>query len=148
MIKETLLNAIVEYCELNGIRDVEIFVNKLLLDGFNVEKFGSSPAYDTPKEAIKEIRVEVPIEKIVEVEKIVHVSDNTKIDELLGKIRQLEDDKNKTENNLKDRIEELEKNEILLKQALTKFKNIVPDSKKDIYGENVGDYKFGSNLMD
>lgn len=48
MINDKLLKEIKEYCKLNGIEDVEGLVNKMLKQGFTIEKYG-----EVPKPALK-----------------------------------------------------------------------------------------------
>jgi len=71
------LKSVQEYCKLNNIKDVDKFISKCYVDGFNIKKYGLL-GDDSEKiggieekqveiEVIKEIRVEVPVEKIVEV---------------------------------------------------------------------------------
>ena len=71
------LKSVQEYCKLNNIEDVDKFISKCYVDGFNIKKYGLL-GDDSEKiggieekqveiEVIKEIRVEVPVEKIVEV---------------------------------------------------------------------------------
>jgi len=71
------LTSVQEYCKLNNIEDVDKFISKCYVDGFNIKKYGLL-GDDSEKiggieekqveiEVIKEIRVEVPVEKIVEV---------------------------------------------------------------------------------
>lgn len=72
------LKSVQEYCKLNNIEDVDKFVSKCYVDGFNIKKYGLL-GDDSEKiggieekqveiEVIKEIRVEVPVEVIKEVE--------------------------------------------------------------------------------
>ena len=71
------LSSVNEYCKLNNIEDVDKFISKCYVDGFNIKKYGllgddsekTSGIEEKPVEieVIKEIRVEVPVEKIVEV---------------------------------------------------------------------------------
>ena len=71
------LSSVNDYCKLNNIEDVDKFISKCYVDGFNIKKYGLL-GDDSEKiggieekqveiEVIKEIRVEVPVEKIVEV---------------------------------------------------------------------------------
>ena len=43
MIEKKLLNEIKQFCQLNNIKDVKLFVNRLLLESFNKLKYGDSP---------------------------------------------------------------------------------------------------------
>jgi len=103
------------YCKLNNIEDVDGFIKKCFDSGFNIEKYGllGKTLNEDEKnlktgivgekqveiEVIREIRVEVPVEVIKEVEKIVtkieYISDKSGETELLSKIEQLEDEMSK-----------------------------------------------------
>jgi len=117
-IPKKLKDEIWEYCRLNNITDIDAFILKSTQQGFNIEKYGTTPfkiggkepeviekevvkvvTATTEVEIIKEIPVE--IEVIKEVEKIVEVTvaDNELIDKLTKeknllseKIKQLEED--------------------------------------------------------
>lgn len=61
---------ILNYCKLNGIEDVELFVNQCFKQGLDVKKYGFLGGSDEKPEEIeiiREIRVEVPVEVIREV---------------------------------------------------------------------------------
>jgi hypothetical protein len=81
---------LISYCNLNDLL-VSSVVKESFTTGFNIERYGLLG--DSPKGVIKEVEVikEVPVEKVVT--KIEYISDNTKIDELLLKIQQLEERK-------------------------------------------------------
>ena len=73
---------ILEYCKLNNITDIELFVTQCFKQGFDIKKYGFlGKTEETVKEVevIKEVekiverRVEIPVETIKEVEKIVEV---------------------------------------------------------------------------
>jgi predicted RNase H-like nuclease (RuvC/YqgF family) len=92
------------FCDANNIEDKDDFIYLCFKQGFDIKKFGllGETLNEGEKhlktggvgekrveiEVIREIRVEVPVEKIVE--RIVNVTDDTKINELLLKIQQLE----------------------------------------------------------
>ena len=74
------LKSVQEYCKLNNIEDVDKFISKCYTEGFNINKYGLL-GDDSGKtgivgekqveiEVIREIRVEVPVEVIKEVEVI------------------------------------------------------------------------------
>lgn len=74
------LKSVQEYCKLNNIEDVDKFISKCFTNGLNIEKYGLL-GDDSGKtgifgekqveiEIIREIRVEVPVEVIKEVEVI------------------------------------------------------------------------------
>jgi pentatricopeptide repeat protein len=64
-ISSKILEEIEQYCKANDIEDVEVFVNKMLRNGFNIEKYGEKPPWfqEKPKE---EKIVEEFVEKLVE----------------------------------------------------------------------------------
>jgi hypothetical protein len=137
------------YCRLNEL-DVQTFLHDCFKQGFLIEKNGLLNPLKTggveknwvEKEVIVEKRVEIPVEVIKEVqieiivEKEVLVTDETRINELLLKIQQLETDNKlfstkvnekdetllefSTKTNEMENILQQEKDELLLKiQQLT-----------------------------
>ena len=77
------LKSVQEYCKLNNIEDIDKFISKCFTEGYNINKYGLLNG-DSEKigvveekrveiEVIKEIRVEVPVEVIKEVEVIKYV---------------------------------------------------------------------------
>lgn len=70
---------IYDFCMLNGITDINKFVQDCFKQGFDIERFGllgktpNEGEKDLIKEVIVEKRVEIPVEVIKEVEKIVEV---------------------------------------------------------------------------
>ena len=120
--KETL-GSVESFCKLNNIDDVNSFIKNIFQEGFNIKKYGllgktlnegEKDLMDPRKtggieekrveiEVIREIRVEVPVEVIKEVEKIVEVikevekiiytTDDIQINELGGKIAELEEER-------------------------------------------------------
>lgn len=48
--EDKLYNEIKEYCNLNGIDDIEAFSYKCLLDGFNIVRYGMSPSDNIKKQ--------------------------------------------------------------------------------------------------
>ena len=109
--KETL-GSVDSFCKLNNIDDVDGFIKNIFQEGFNIKKYGllGKTLNEGEKElktggieekrveieVIREIRVEVPVEVIKEVEKIVtkieYISDKNGETELLLKIQQLEEE--------------------------------------------------------
>ena len=72
------LSSVNDYCKLNNIEDVDKFISKCYVDGFNIKKYGLL-GDDSEKiggieekpveiEVIKEIRVEIPVEVVKYVE--------------------------------------------------------------------------------
>ena len=72
------LKSVQEYCKLNNIEDVDKFISKCYLDGFNIskygllgdnsEKIGGIEEKQVEIEVIREKRVEVPVEVVKYVE--------------------------------------------------------------------------------
>ena len=109
--KETL-NSVESFCKLNNIDDVDSFIKNIFQEGFNIKKYGllgktlnegekdlKTGGIEEKRveiEVIREIRVEVPVEVIKEVEKIVtkieYISDKNGETELGGKIAELEEE--------------------------------------------------------
>jgi len=102
--KETM-QAVSAFCESENIKNIDNFMYLCFKQGFDIKKYGllGKPLNESEKhlntggieekqveiEVIREIRVEVPVEVIKEVEKIVYTSDDTQVNELLLKIEQL-----------------------------------------------------------
>jgi predicted RNase H-like nuclease (RuvC/YqgF family) len=109
--KETL-SSVESFCELNNIEDKDDFIYLCFKQGFDIKKFGllGETLNEGEKhlktggigekrveiEVIREIRVEVPVEVIKEVpvdrvvEKIIYTTNDIQINELGGKIAELE----------------------------------------------------------
>ena len=47
---DKLKGEIEDYCVLNNISDVDGFINKCLLNGFNIERYGLSPSDNVKKQ--------------------------------------------------------------------------------------------------
>ena len=110
-LPKDLKDKVWNYCRLNDITDVNGFIIKTIKEGLDVEVYGflGKTLNEGEKdlktgivgekqveiEVIREIRVEVPVEVIKEVEKIVtkieYISDKSGESELFGKIEQLEE---------------------------------------------------------
>jgi predicted RNase H-like nuclease (RuvC/YqgF family) len=102
--RETM-QAVSALCESENIKDIDQFMYLCFKQGFDIKKYGllGETLNEGEKhlktggigekqveiEVIKEIRVEVPVEVIKEVEKIIYTSDDTQVNELLSKIDQL-----------------------------------------------------------
>jgi hypothetical protein len=105
-IKENILKEIKQYCGLNNIDDIDTFINKIILIGFNIEKYGSSPIQTkTIQEKIVEKEVPVEVIKEVIVEKIITLDNNKELidryDKLLSEYELLKTkiDNQKTQKN-------------------------------------------------
>jgi hypothetical protein len=77
-LTHTQLKSVQEYCKLNNIEDVDKFISKCFVNGFNTtkygllgddsEKIGGIEEKQVEIEVIREIRVEVPVEVVKYVE--------------------------------------------------------------------------------
>ena len=146
-IPKKLKDEIWEYCRLNDITDIDAFILKSTQQGFNIEKYGTTPfkiggkeTEVVEKEVIKvitattevEIIREVPveIEVIKEVEKIVEVTvtDNKLIGKLKKEIEGLNEKINELEGNLgkeKEKVEELSNSDLgVITKLNQKIKNL------------------------
>ena len=123
MIREKLLAEIEAYCKLNEIEDVELLVNKMLLQGFTIEKFGLTPPGFKPQEEIVIKNVDI-VEPVVE-EKVEEPTEDEEVKEEV-----------QTANVYNITIEEKKEEE--------KKKTLPPPD--DLYGEGKGFW--GSNLLD
>ena len=112
IFNKEILNSVDSFCKLNNIDDVNSFIKNIFQEGFNIKKYGllgktlnegekdlKTGGIEEKRveiEVIREIRVEVPVEVIKEVEKIVtkieYISDKNGETELLLKIQQLEEE--------------------------------------------------------
>ena len=171
-LPKKILDEIWEYCRLNKITDVDGFINKMVKQGFTVEKYGATPSERiVEKEVEKEVEVikEVPVEVIKEVEKIVekevYITDDEASKKLTDKIVKLEEylevekgrshglgirlsDNTKLSGDRGREIIKLTKEIEELKLALEAEKaKPKQEDKKDIYGEPKKGF-LGSNISD
>jgi hypothetical protein len=123
MIDKELYGDIEDYCAINEL-DVAKILNKALKKGFDIEKFGLTPT--SAKKLNKPVEVIKTVEKIVE--KIVKVSDDTKVNGLLLNIDELSESMRKCSERLAVRDESIAN----LRKELKECKE---DNKKDMYGE-------------
>jgi len=149
-IPKKLKDEIWEYCRLNDITDIDAFILKSTQQGFNIEKYGTTPfkiggepeviekevvkviTATTEVEIIKEVPIE--IEVIKEVEKIVEVTvtDN----ELIDKLGIEKEHLNTKINELGKKIKDLEKTLEDEKQKVDELSNtdagVIKSLKKEI----------------
>lgn len=141
-----------DYCRLNNVTDINTFALKLIKQGFTAEKYGSTPMNKTTvveKEVVKEVIKEVPVEKIVtkevevikEVIKEVKVSDNTKVNELLERISELELD-------IVSKVKELKTKDFNTKNELNLMKIDLAERDKEIIKLKEANKKQGQNPRD
>ena len=145
------------YCDENKIEDVDLFIQKCLKQGFDIKKYGliGETLNEGEKdlktgivgekqveiEVIREIRVEVPVEVIKEVEKIVtkieYISDKNIENELFGKIEQLENEISKKDKELDELRRNLDikldnTNEKMLQETLQKLRKELTEKNEKI----------------
>jgi len=119
IFNEKNMQTVSAYCSANNIEDINDFIYKCFRQGFDIKKYGflgktlnedekhlktdnegEKNLSDSRKiggvqekwverEVILEKLVEVPVEVIKEVEKIIYITDDTQVNELLLKIEQL-----------------------------------------------------------
>ena len=122
-ISKELNTEIWDYCRINNITNIDEFINKLVKQGFTIEKFGATP---TVKEKIVEKIIEVPVEKIVEriIEVPVTMVDSEMSEALKLKISEVESLRQQIFNELNASA-----------QLRDEFNEYKKRNKKDIYGE-------------
>ena len=104
------MQSVSSFCDANNIEDKDNFIYLCFKQGFDIKKFGllgetlNEGEKDLKTGEIEEIRVEVPVEVIREVEKIVtkieYICDKSGENELLLKIKQLEEEMSKKDEKL------------------------------------------------
>ena len=119
MINQELLEEFKEFCKLNDL-DVEETVNKAIKSGFTILKYGATP--------ISAKNEQKTVEVVKTVEKIVKVSDNTKVNELLSTIGDLTGE-------IVDLKDEIGQYKVGLAEAKQNIKDLEKNRGKDIYGE-------------
>ncbi len=139
MLNHDLLEEIKEYCKINNIPDVETLITKMLKRGFTIERFGDSST--EPEIKI----VERIVEKEIFVDKIVTVTDDDRLAEIIEELENKFNDeradiseKHQTEKtSLTSKIIELEETI----QKLSKNKPDIYDNPKGFFGSNLLDNK-------
>lgn len=143
---------IYEFCMLNGITDINKFIQDCFKQGFDIRKYGllgktgGEDEKQVEIEVIREKRVEIPVEVIKEVEIIKEVPievikeiivekeviKEIPVEKIVSKIEYISD-KN-TENELFEKIEQLEKEKQEFSTKITEMENIFQNemSKKDM----------------
>ena len=135
MVNKELYSEIEDYCALNEL-DIPKTLNEALRSGFTILKFGMGPntgrIIEKPVEVIKEVIKEVPVDRIVEVEKIVEriVEIEVPVDKIIEKNININVDGHKV--NYMDYIEELNNNISKLEIELKRITKELKDSKNDI----------------
>ena len=116
IFNKTIMQSVSSFCDANNIEDKDDFIYLCFKQGFDIKKFGllgetlNEGEKDLKTGEIEEIRVEVPVEVIREVEKIVtkieYICDKSGENELLLKIKQLEEEMSKKD----EKLDELRRN--------------------------------------
>jgi len=116
IFNKTIMQSVSSFCDANNIEDKDNFIYLCFKQGFDIKKFGllgetlNEGEKDLKTGEIEEIRVEVPVEVIREVEKIVtkieYICDKSGENELLLKIKQLEEEMSKKD----EKLDELRRN--------------------------------------
>ena len=116
IFNKSIMQAVSAFCDANNIEDKDDFIYLCFKQGFDIKKFGllgetlNEGEKDLKTVEIEEIRVEVPVEVIREVEKIVtkieYICDKSGESELFGKIKQLEEEMSKKD----EKLDELRRN--------------------------------------
>jgi predicted RNase H-like nuclease (RuvC/YqgF family) len=106
IFKKETIQAVSAFCESEKIDDIDNFIYLCFKQGFDIKKYGFLGETgivgekQVEIEVIREKRVEVPVEVIKEVEKIVYKTDDSQVNELLFKIQQLENEMSKKDKEL------------------------------------------------
>lgn len=98
-IRGFLEKSIKDYCELNGIEDIDAFSKRCLQQGFNVVKFGTSP-YDN---------IQREINGINDIEKVKNAKPSKKSS--AEKARESAEPKERTDSEQEEKISTVEKTE-------------------------------------
>ena len=141
LLPKNIKDDIWNYCRANNITNMDKFIVDMVIQGLNIEKYGTSPI--TPqvieKEVIKEIEVEkiveVPVEKIVEkvievpVEKIVEKTIEVPVEKIIEKEVYITNNE-EVENLTKDITKIKEDNKRLTEEVdrLTKISDVLNSS--------------------
>jgi hypothetical protein len=153
---------IYDFCMINGITDINKFIQECFKQGFDIKRYGLlgetgkkevivEKTVEVPIEVIKEIEKivevikEVPVDRVVIqevvkevpvetiVEKIIQVSDDTQINELLLKIQQLENRQPEIVEVIKEvTVEKSNDKTLMLQETLVKLRLEIVDKTKKI----------------
>jgi hypothetical protein len=134
-LSSTEYKELTNYCNLNDLL-ISSVVKKSFTTGFNIDRYGLLGQSKKEVEVIKEVKVIEYVEKevikeiIVEVpvEKIVNIYDNSQTDELAGKTEQL-----KKENEFfSTKVEELNSQLEIFSTKTTEMENIFQNEKNEL----------------
>ena len=149
-----MMQTVSAFCESQEIKDVDNFMYLCFKQGFDIRKYGllgktlnegekdlKTGGIEEKRaeiEVIREIRVEVPVEVIKEVEKVVtkieYISDKTGETELLLKIQQLENEMSKKDEELDELIRKFSIKEEELNQLRQEFST--KDTENESFFQN------------
>lgn len=89
----TLDNDIIKYCQLNNIEDIDSFLNKIIKNGYYIEKYGNSPIKNNTESVENENKKEY-ISYIKQIELLTKENENLRME--IGKLKgQIKNNKNK-----------------------------------------------------
>ncbi len=152
MISKKLKDEIWDYCRLNDITDINNFIERMVQQGYNIEKYGTSPIDFTPeviekivekeievikevpvevikeieKEVIKEVIKEVPVEKIIEKEvvKKVYITDDETIIKLQKELESVKKNGMVHLKGLRGKVEEIKDRDANINTLNQKISNL------------------------
>jgi predicted RNase H-like nuclease (RuvC/YqgF family) len=107
---------IYDFCMVNGITDINKFIQDCFKQGFDIKKYGLLGEQEKRVEIPVEVTKEIPVDRVVEVikevpvEKIVTIYDKIDNPELLLKIQQLENEMSNKDKELDEFRRNLEPN--------------------------------------
>ena len=103
---KTTYSQIQTYCNENNISDIEDFIFRCFKQGFDINRYGflGKTQDIIEKEIIIEKKIEIPVEVIKEVEKIVHITNTENEKNLTERITKLDEESKK----FSTKIDELE----------------------------------------
>ena len=123
-----MMQTVSAFCSANNIEDIDDFMYRCFKQGFDIERYGllgnsvNVSEKEVRKEVIVEKRIEIPVEVISEVEKVVvkteYITDKESENELGGIITKLEEEMSKKD----EELDELRRNlDIKLDDTQTKM---------------------------
>lgn len=103
---KTIYSQIQTYCNENNISDIEDFIFRCFKQGFDINRYGflGKTQDIIEKEIIVEKKIEIPVEVIKEVEKIVYITNTENEKNLTERITKLDEESKK----FSTKIDELE----------------------------------------
>lgn len=141
------VSSVNEYCKLNNIEDVDKFISKCFVNGFNTTKYGLLGDDREPNVVEKEVTIEVPVEviKYVDREIIVEVIKEVPVPNI-GKIGD-EPEPNDKVKLLQETLQKLRK-ELSLKNTRIEDLEKINKQLESIRVEQGAVYMKGSNISE